>query len=711
MDSPGEGAVRKPVPDVGTLWVANPDPSGWSADRGAADNVRGPARLGTASRGVGVTAIDLGADPPLVLGDERDDQPIRRAVSVRWLAGTILTGVTSVFLMGGALLAALDNANQFAETSSASARDSAVPPGTGMVFGQKGDRIQPIQQEISSRQILQVSTVSKQGERDFIKLRPFAKIVATLATRKSEIASEIPPYDALRIFADTSEPEAPAAAPGAVATTDDQIYGADVDGEVAIKVSAFSPTDAESMTGGTFSTSDVEEMVREIAGFGRSDAAMAYADADGFDDDPGPDESPFSALGVRIVPENVSSVAKSSEAGDGEGIEERVIAVAKGQSFRGLLDDNDIDDDDAAAVIAGLADLIDLNRMHVGQKIRLAYAPDPADPERQVAIRVSIYDDGAHQATVARADDRSYVRADAPDAGIEAFADVKETVGEEPGSAPRVYDALYQTALEQQIPKPLIDQLIRVFAFDVDFQARVSPGDAIEVFHSLPETNAQAEAEASEPEVLFAALTIGGVSKRFYRYRTGDDGIVDYYDDEGKSAKKFLMRKPVTAGVLRSTFGSRRHPILGYRRMHAGVDYAAPRGTPILAAGNGIVEKAGRASGYGNFTLIKHTNGYETAYGHQTAFAKGIVPGARVRQGQVIGYVGSTGLSTGPHLHFEIRVNNSPVDPLRIRLPRGRVLEGPYLAAFMAERARIDALLGTPAPPTKVAAAGAAPTN
>ena len=199
--------------------------------------------------------------------------------------------------------------------------------------------------------------------------------------------------------------------------------------------------------------------------------------------------------------------------------------------------------------------------------------------------------------------------------------------------------------------------------------------------------------------MLYASLTLGGVTKRFYRFRTADDGIVDYYDEEGKSAKKFLMRKPMTVGVLRSGFGWRVHPILGYRRLHTGVDYAAPRGTPILAAGNGVVEKVGRTSGYGNFTLVRHTNGYETGYGHQSAFAKGIVPGARVRQGQIIGYVGSTGLSTGPHLHFEIRVNGTPVDPLRIRLPRGRVLEGDLLAGFEKERERIDTLLGSPAHP------------
>ncbi len=147
------------------------------------------------------------------------------------------------------------------------------------------------------------------------------------------------------------------------------------------------------------------------------------------------------------------------------------------------------------------------------------------------------------------------------------------------------------------------------------------------------------------------------------------------------------------------------HPILGRRILHAGVDYAAPKGTPIVAAGNGIIERAGISNGYGNLIEIKHTNGYETLYGHQSAFAKGITVGVPVRQGQVIGYVGSTGMSTGPHVHFEVRINGQPVDPLRIRLPQGRVLEDNFLGDFEKERARIDNLLGNDSTPTTVASA------
>jgi len=197
----------------------------------------------------------------------------------------------------------------------------------------------------------------------------------------------------------------------------------------------------------------------------------------------------------------------------------------------------------------------------------------------------------------------------------------------------------------------------------------------------------------SRNDVLFAALTVGGETKKFYRFQSPDDGLVDYYDDGGKSAKKFLVRKPVAEGIMRSSFGIRRHPILGYTKMHTGVDWAAPSGTPIYASGNGTVAKEGWESGYGKYIRILHTNGYETAYGHMSAFARGIEEGKRVRQGQVIGFVGSTGLSTGSHVHYEILVNGRFVDPMRIKLPRGRVLDGGMLAGFEQERERLDSIM------------------
>ncbi len=204
----------------------------------------------------------------------------------------------------------------------------------------------------------------------------------------------------------------------------------------------------------------------------------------------------------------------------------------------------------------------------------------------------------------------------------------------------RLYQSIYETALRNKVPASVIEDMVRIYSYDVDFQRKVQPGDSFDVFFAGEDEGATI---TEKTEVLFASLTVGGETKKYYRFQTPDDSVVDYYDETGKSAKKFLVRKPVNNAIMRSGFGGRRHPILGYVKMHTGVDWATPYGTPIFASGNGVVEKVGREGGYGKYVRLKHNNGYETAYGHMSAFAKGMEPGKRVRQGQVIGFVGSTG--------------------------------------------------------------------
>ena len=243
--------------------------------------------------------------------------------------------------------------------------------------------------------------------------------------------------------------------------------------------------------------------------------------------------------------------------------------------------------------------------------------------------------------------------------------------------------------LQQKIPAETILKLLRIHSYDVDFKKRVKAGDSFELFFD----GARDDGEAGEVgELLYTSVTIDGEVHRFYRFRTPDDAV-DYYDEQGNSAKKFLMRNPVKGGRYTSGFGDRKHPLLRRIRMHTGVDWAAPTGTPILAAGDGTIEVSERHGGYGNYIRIRHANGFATAYGHMTRFAPGIAPGVSVKQGQIIGFVGSTGMSTGPHCHFEVLVNNKFVNPMTIAVPRGLQLEGRELAAFQKERRRIEALM------------------
>lgn len=706
--------------------------------------MKASTRGGAPARGTHGTRIDLGREPPLTVGDTREGVPQRRSVSIRWLTGTVLTGFTSTILMGGALMAALDGRHQlaFPPEVGRAMRASEAGGDIPITNGSKGDRIRTVREPAADRQVIQVSTVTKQGDRDLIKLKPFARIATSIATTITALSDDVPAYDPAKIVAGAAgsrggDDAQPAPAPSeklgvvddegasgdggddgliadasadasaddgtnddtpavvAVGADQEQIYGANVEGEVSIKVSDFPIGEAPHAEEPSFSPDEAEQVARAsiqtTVSNGIQIAAMPYVDPDRFSfDESGTD--PFSALGVRIVPENVSFVSKTGAALPSD---ERIAVVEKKDTLGGILKANDVAEPDAQSILAAMSDLMDLSDLHAGQKVRIMFSAEGETPR---PMRVSIYDEGSHQATVARRDDDTFVRADEPESSTDEF-EMAEPAPADDGPMPRLYQAVYETALEQKIPGPLITELIHIFSYDVDFQSRVSPGDTLEVFHSLPES---ATADDDE-EILYAAITLDGSTKRYYRYRSPDDGVVDYFDEEGRSAKKFLVRKPMNGGILRSNFGYRKHPILGYTRLHPGVDWAAPRGTPILAAGNGTVEKAGWSSGYGNFTLIQHTNGYESAYGHQSAIAKGIVPGAKVRQGQVIGYVGSTGLSTGPHLHYEVRINSKPVDPLRVRLPRGRVLQGDMLMAFKQEKARIDTMVGMPAS-AKVAA-------
>ena len=252
----------------------------------------------------------------------------------------------------------------------------------------------------------------------------------------------------------------------------------------------------------------------------------------------------------------------------------------------------------------------------------------------------------------------------------------------------QVGSSLYATAKDKDIPDYIISEFTRVFSYDVDFQRGVAASDTFELFYGNPLTGS-----SSKRKVLhYAKLTTDGVTKTYYRF-TAADGQSDYFDENGRSASRALLRTPVSGAKLTSGFGMRVHPLLGYSKMHTGIDFGASQGTPIHAAGNGVIDLAGRNGGYGNAITIKHGPRYKTLYAHMMRFAAGIRPGVQVNQGQVIGYVGSTGRSTGPHLHYEVRIDDEPVNPSAIRTQGGRQLAGRDLEGFRGNRVKVLALM------------------
>jgi murein DD-endopeptidase MepM/ murein hydrolase activator NlpD len=646
--------------------------------------------------------IDLGNEPPL-LTDGPAGPFDRRKVSLRWLTGTVLTGMTSGFLMGGALFVALDGRQILAATPAELMTNVKMPgedsaPGLDeRAINTKSDRLRTGNEPVAARQVLNLSTLTKVGDKDIVRIRPFVRIATALTLKQGAATANMPAFDPLKVFANTdllsgrtSNIRNPA------------FYDAAVEGDIALKTRDLPLDPANFDVEAIMTSNEVERIVRDQARF-LTDGSVQVAALPAADNGsieamigtPGLD----SAMALRITAENVSFFTKSdterAAASTGNSLNEKIVQVGPNDSLKSILKDNQADDKLASDIIHALGKIFDLKTFDAGMRVRIALAKVDLT-EKLKPVRVSIYNAKGHVATVALSDsdeEGTFVAAQEPDATDAANTepDDDESIPD-PNAAPTLYHSLYQTALDNDVPIDMIKELVQIYSYDVDFNQRIRQGDSFELFYSMADPNDP----ESRPEILYTAINIKGQPKRFYRYRSPDDGTVDYYDEQGKSAKKFLMRKPMEGGALRSGFGGRVHPILGYYRFHSGVDWANPTGTPILASGNGTVTFAGWKSGYGRYTRIQHANGYETGYGHQSGFAKGLVAGAKVHQGQVIGYVGSTGQSTGPHLHYEVLINGAFVDPMRVRLPRGKELGGAMLADFEKERQRVDTMMLKP---------------
>ena len=659
-------------------------------DGGLSHGSHGGGNYGRTAAG----SIDLGHEPPLSVNGTDATFIDRRRVSVQWFSGTILTGLCGAALIGGAVFTALDGETTFASVP------ERIEGALRGAFGandksttRKTDRLPPPSEASAARQVIRVSRAERVGNRDIMRVRPYTRISGNLSLTTSELSSKIPPFNAQRLLTDVGSPlpasgeesqAAEDAAPAAEVSfvTRDLaaiLPRAKIATSIPIDDVIIRVRDASNWKGnGNAATGGV----RYASAGSPSDMRMAYA-AEGQVD-------PYAGFEARVVPENVTLLGKTNDqATGGNASNERVHVVKKGESVATILRDAGASPDEIKAITAQLGARGRDGGLKEGQKLRILMMP-PGPGRRPQAVRVIVANDAAAEAVVALSDLGKYVNVDV--ASLNTPATTAEVASddddEDDGTGVRLYQSIYETALRNKVPATVIEDMIRVYSYDVDFQRRVQAGDSFEVFYAGEDDTPSPDAKN---EVLFASLTVGGETKKYSRFQTPDDAVVDYYDETGKSAKKFLVRKPVNNAMMRSGFGSRKHPILGFSRMHTGVDWATGYGTPIFASGNGTIDFVGWEGGYGKYIRIKHPNGYETAYGHMSAYAKGIEVGKRVRQGQVIGYVGSTGLSTGAHVHYEIKVNGRFVDPLRVRLPRGRSLEGSLLTSFEQERDRLDA--------------------
>ncbi len=250
----------------------------------------------------------------------------------------------------------------------------------------------------------------------------------------------------------------------------------------------------------------------------------------------------------------------------------------------------------------------------------------------------------------------------------------------------QIKNNLYSSAVNSGIEPNIIVEFARIFGFEVDFQRDIRKGDWFEILYEkfLDDNNKVRDTG----KIIYASMYVNGEEINLYNFKYNN--IQEYYDIKGKSITKSLMKTPINGARLSSSFGMRKHPILGYNKMHRGTDFAAPSGTPIMASGSGTVTRARWCGGGGNCVKIKHNSTYETVYAHMKSFAKGIKEGKKVRQGQVIGYVGSTGMSTGPHLHYEVHVNGKKVNSQRLKLPSGKILKGDERKEFELARIKID---------------------
>jgi len=633
---------------------------------------------------------------------DADDAEMRSSGRFRWMLSTCLAAtvgaVAILIVVYGSTesdrdLGLLPTLQTFRDGTMQSAPTFTVKNAGGLKWVMpRTDRLQLTAGALSTRYIIHESSKSRRDGREYVRQKPYARIVARLGAVPEDTDEKIPAFNPFKLYAN-SQP---------VASNDDadESAGSGLSrSDVSVKVVELLGGILPGEDGQELDTQEVQDIVErnaELAVKPVADGGDVPLDAVGGEMlHASIDDSAWQPKAASSTSLNTTDIFKSPEAAedsavDLEGGEVMLVEVGPNDTLSSILTRAGADSWQARSMIEAAQNIFPESALVPGQEVRITLVPSLTQADKKEPARFSILSDGHdHLVTVSRNAAGEFIASAQPQIGEELSRSVLADGSNAQNST--LYAGVYYAGLMQSLAPDTIMQIMRINAFDTDFRRRVRPGDTLETFFDMKDDQTT---DGPPGELLYTAINSGGSVFKFYRFRTGD-GVVDYYDENGNNSKKFLMRKPVRGDDVRLTsgYGVRYHPLLNTRKMHTGVDWACAPGTPILASGNGTIEEVGHKGYYGNYIRIRHANGYHTAYGHMSKFAEGIEAGMKVRQGQTIGYVGSTGLSSGPHVHFEVLVNSRFVDPMSIQVPRERKLEGRELQDFQKERARIEELM------------------
>lgn len=353
------------------------------------------------------------------------------------------------------------------------------------------------------------------------------------------------------------------------------------------------------------------------------------------------------------------------------------IELQSGQTVTGQLTNIGISSNDAYQIMEALRKYQDPHQVRAGQSFKIEFDPKAPQGEYRTMAKMTMPVSAAKQIVVYRTGDQVF----------QAKQVEKEIKKSYAAARAELKYSLYGSAAKAGIPDEVIANFIKIYSWNVDFQRDIRAGDEIELLYEINEL--QDGTVTGYGDIIYARLIVSGRDIPLYRFQT-QDGLVDYFDRDGTSIRRTLMKTPIDGARMSSGFGMRRHPVLGYSKMHRGLDFAAPTGTPIYAAGDAVVDYAGRFSTFGNYIRLKHNGTLKTAYAHLSRIKPSVKVGTRVKQGEVIGYVGTTGRSTGPHLHYEILINDNHVDPRGVNIPTGEQLKGDQFNKFKSQRRKFD---------------------